>query len=99
MRLLGEAWGNRGLTGEEFDWWFYGNPEGSIVHVALVDGAVAGASSHMLARMTIGLCSFACHAVTSPAAQGLGIFTALQRSLEEEASARGVRSCSASGTR
>ena len=44
----------------------------------------------MLARMTIGLCSFACHAVTSPAAQGLGIFTALQRSLEEEATARGM---------
>jgi GNAT superfamily N-acetyltransferase len=94
VRMLGEAWGNRGLTAEEFDWWFGANPEGSLVKVALVDGKVAGASSHMLARMVVGgaerVCSFACHAVTTPAARGLGIFTELQRALEEEAQERGV---------
>ena len=44
-------------------------------------------------RMVIGgeerLMGFACHAVTDPVARGLGIFTALQRHLEERA--RGAR--------
>jgi len=92
--LLGEAWGNRGLTGDEFDWWFSGNPEGSITRVALIDGNVVGASSHMLARMVVGgeerVCSFACHAVTSPAASGRGIFTELQRTLDAAAQNQGM---------
>jgi hypothetical protein len=94
VRLLGEAWGNRGLSGDEFDWWFAGNPAGSMIKVALVDGQVAGVSAHMLARTAVGgaerIVSFSCHAATSPAARGLGIFTELQRSLDREAEERGI---------
>ena len=54
IRLLAEAWGARGLTTEEFEWWFGRNPEGSILRTALVDGQVAGVGAHMLARMVIG---------------------------------------------
>jgi len=94
VRLLGEAWGNRGLTVEEFEWWFGRNPAGSIIRVALVDGQVAGVGAHMLARTVVGgeerLVSFSCHAVTSPAASGRGIFTELQRALDQAAEEHGV---------
>ena len=94
VRLLGEAWGNRGLTTEEFEWWFGRNPAGSILRTALVDGEVAGVGAHMLARTVVGgnekLVSFSCHAVTSPAAAGRGIFTELQRALDEAAREQGV---------
>ncbi len=94
IRLLGDAWGNRGLTANEFEWWFERNPAGSILRTALVDGQVAGVGAHMLARMVIGgeerRVSFSCHAVTSPAASGRGIFTELQRALDQEAEEQGV---------
>ena len=93
IALLGQAWGNQGLSAEEFDWWFDRNPDGSVRSVARMDGRVVGASAHTLHRMVIGgerrLMGFACHAVTHPSARGLGIFTALQRHLEEEAAALG----------
>jgi hypothetical protein len=94
IRLLAEAWGNRGLTTEEFEWWFGRNPAGSILRTALVDGQVAGVGAHMLARMVIGgeerLVSWSCHAVTSPAASGRGIFTELQRALDQAAEEQGI---------
>ena len=94
LRLLAEAWGARGLTTEEFEWWFGRNPEGSILRTALVDGQVAGVGAHMLARMVIGgeerRVSFSCHAVTSPAASGRGIFTELQRALDQAAEEQGL---------
>jgi len=94
IRLLHGAWGNRGLTAEEFEWWFVRNPAGSILRTALVDGEVAGVGAHMLARMVVGgeerRVSFSCHAVTSPAASGRGIFTALQRALDEAAEEQGI---------
>lgn len=94
IRLLGDAWGNRGLTAEEFDWWFGRNPAGSILRTALVDGRVAGVGAHMLARMVVGgeerRVSWSCHAVTSPAASGRGIFTELQRALDRAAEEAGI---------
>jgi predicted N-acetyltransferase YhbS len=94
IRLLAEAWGNRGLSPEEFEWWFERNPAGSILRTALVDGQVAGVGAHMLARMVIGgeerRVSFSCHAVTSPAASGRGIFTELQRALDQAAQEQGI---------
>jgi len=94
IRLLAEAWGTRGLTTEDFEWWFGRNPEGSILRTALADGQVAGVGAHMLARMVIGgeekRVSFSCHAVTSPAASGRGIFTELQRALDQAAEEEGL---------
>jgi predicted N-acetyltransferase YhbS len=93
IRLLAGAWGNRGLSPDEFEWWFGRNPAGSILRTALVDGQVAGVGAHMLARMTIGgeerQVSWSCHAVTSPAASGRGIFTELQRELDRAAGEQG----------
>ena len=94
IRLLAEAWGNRGLSVDEFEWWFGRNPAGSILRAALVDGELAGVGAHMLAQAVVGgeqkLVSFSCHAVTSPAASGRGIFTELQRALDEAAQDQGV---------
>ena len=94
VRLLGEAWGNRGLSVDEFEWWFGRNPAGSILRAALVDGQLVGVGAHMLARAVVGgeekVVSFSCHAVTSPAAGGRGIFTELQRALDEAAQEQGV---------
>ena len=93
VAMLGQAWGAQGLTAAEFDWWFERNPDGSVLSVARMDGKVVAAAAHTLHRMVIGgeerLMGFACHAVTDPVARGLGIFTALQRHLEERAEALG----------
>ena len=94
LALLGDAWGHHGLSGEEFDWWFSGNPAGSLMSVARVDGKVVGVAAHSLLRMVLDgkeqLASFSVHATTHPSARGLGIFRELERKHEEEARARGV---------
>ena len=69
-------------------------PRAGILRTALVDGQVAGVGAHMLARMVIGgeerRVSFSCHAVTSPAASGRGIFTELQRAHDQAAEEQGL---------
>ena len=40
LALLGDAWGGGAMGGEAFDWWFDGNPAGSLRSVAVRDGAV-----------------------------------------------------------
>ncbi len=76
------------MGGETFDWWFDGNPAGSLRSVAVRDGEVAGAAGHSLARVVIGgreqLAQFSVHAVTAPKARGLGIFRALEQRHEEQ---------------
>ena len=94
LGLLDGAWGHRRLSGEEFDWWFAGNPAGSLMSVARMEGKVVGVAAHSLLPMVLDgehrLASFSVHATTHPSARGLGIFTALERRHEEEAEARGV---------
>ena len=94
LRLLHEAWGDDTLTGAEFDWWFARNPAGSLMSVAHDDGGVLGVASHSLYRMILGgeerLATFSVHATTVPAARGRGIFVALERKHEQEATERGV---------
>ena len=94
IRLLAQAWGARGLTTEEFDWWFGRNPEGSILRTALVDGQVAGVGAHMLARMVIGgeerRVSFSCHAVTSTRRERARDLHELQRALDQAAEEQGL---------
>jgi GNAT superfamily N-acetyltransferase len=94
LRLLGEAWGHRGLSGDEFDWWFLGNPAGSLMSVARGDGRVVGVAGHTLLRTVLGgeerLASFSVHATTDPAWRGRGIFAALESKHEREAEERGV---------
>lgn len=94
LRLLREAWGEEAMSGEEFDWWFDGNPAGSLRSVAVMNGRVVGVAAHSLYRMTLGgkerLASFSVHATTHASARGRGIFTALERRHEEQAAERGV---------
>src|SRR5438067_10237465 len=94
LRLLEDAWGDLALTGPEFGWWFRENPAGSLMSVALMQGRVVGVAAHSLFRMAVGektvLGSFSVHATTAEEARRQGIFEALERKHEEEATNRGV---------
>ena len=94
LGLLGEAWGDRTMTGDEFDWWFSRNPAGSLMSVARMDGRIVGVAAHSLARMVLDggqrLASFSVHATTHASARGQGIFAELERKHEREAAERGA---------
>jgi hypothetical protein len=94
LRLLRGAWGEEAMSGEEFDWWFDGNPAGSLRSVAVLDGRVVGVAAHSLYRVVLegeeAVASASVHAVTDPSARGRGIFVELERKHEREAAERGV---------
>jgi GNAT superfamily N-acetyltransferase len=94
LGLLGEAWGEGAMTEAEFDWWFDGNPAGSLRSVAVLDGRVVGVAGHSLYRMVLGgeerLATFSVHATTHESARGRGIFAALERKHEQEAQELGA---------
>jgi GNAT superfamily N-acetyltransferase len=94
LRLLRGAWGEGAMSGEEFDWWFDGNPAGSLRSVAVLDGRVVGVAAHSLYRVVLdgekAVASASVHAVTDPSARGRGIFVELERKHEREATERGV---------
>lgn len=94
LRLLHQAWGDGAMGGDEFDWWFDGNPAGSLRAVAVVDGEVAGASGYSLARLVLGgraaLGQFSLHSVTGEKARGLGIFRGISVKLIDRGLAQGV---------
>ncbi len=94
LGLLRKAWGVRTMTGAEFDWWFAGNPAGSLMSVARIKGRVVGVAAHSLARMVLAgderLAAFSVHATTHESARGQGIFVELERKHEREAQERGV---------
>jgi GNAT superfamily N-acetyltransferase len=94
LGLLREAWGEGAMSEAEFDWWFDGNPAGSLRSVAVLDGRVVGVAGHSLYRMVLGgkerLATFSVHATTHPSARGRGIFAALERKHEQEAAERGA---------
>jgi hypothetical protein len=88
LRLLGDAWGGGAMGGATFDWWFDGNPAGSVRSVAVRDGEIVGVAGHSLYRLVVDgrqrLGQFSVHAVTAPEARGLGIFRALELRHEEQ---------------
>jgi GNAT superfamily N-acetyltransferase len=94
LGLLRRAWGERTMSGAEFDWWFAGNPAGSLMSVARIKGRVVGVAAHSVARTVLGgderLASFSVHATTHESARGQGIFAELERKHEREAKERGV---------
>ena len=93
LALLHEAWGEGSMTGAEFDWWFGGNPAGSLLSTAELDGRTVGVAGHSLARLVLGgeerLGQFSVHATTAASARGLGIFRALELRHEEQGAQRG----------
>jgi hypothetical protein len=94
LRLLDEAWGTRALTPAEFDWWFDGNPAGSLRSVARAEGRTVGVAGHSLMRMALAgeerLVSFSVHATTDAGFRGHGIFAELERRHEREAQELGA---------
>ena len=94
LRLLRGAWGEGAMSGEEFDWWFDGNPAGSLRSVAVVDDRVVAVAGHSLYAVALEgelrTASFSVHAVTHPSARGRGIFVELERKHEREAQEMGV---------
>jgi GNAT superfamily N-acetyltransferase len=94
LRLLRGAWGEGAMSGAEFDWWFDGNPAGSLRSVAVLDRRVVGVAGHSLYAMALDgelrTASFSVHAVTHPSARGRGIFVELERRHEREATEMGV---------
>lgn len=94
LALLREAWGERAMSGEEFDWWFDRNPTGSVISVARADGRVVGAAAHSLLPMVVDgepcTASWSLHAVTHPSARGRGVFAEVERRNELEARERGA---------
>jgi hypothetical protein len=93
LTLLGDAWGGGAMGAETFDWWFDGNPAGSMRSVAVRNGDVVGAAGHSLCRLVVDgqerLGQFSVHAVTAPDSQGLGIFRELELRHEEQGRNRG----------
>lgn len=93
LGLLREAWGEGSMTAAEFDWWFGGNPAGSLLSTAELDGRVVGVAGHSLARLVLDgqerLGQFSVHATTHASARGLGIFQALELRHEQEGTERG----------
>jgi len=88
LALLGKAWGGGAMGGETFDWWFDGNPAGSLRSVAIREDEVVGVAGHSRCRLVVdgreSVGQFSVHAVTAPEARGLGIFRALELRHEEQ---------------
>ena len=83
LGLLHQAWGDRAMSGQEFDWWFGRNPAASLMSVAKSDGRVVGVAAHSLFRMILEgeerTVSFSVHAVTHPSARGQGRVEVIDR--------------------
>jgi GNAT superfamily N-acetyltransferase len=94
LRLLRGAWGEGAMSPDDFDWWFDGNPAGSLRSVAVLDDRVVGVAGHSLSAAVLDgelrTASFSVHAVTHPSARGRGIFVELERKHEREAQGMGV---------
>ncbi len=91
LALMQETYGEA-MSPVEFDWWFDRNPAGPrILNEARDDdGTALGALAMSFAAMSQGLAAFAVHAVTTPAARGRGVFSALELHNEEEAAQAGA---------
>ncbi len=94
LGLLRGAWGDRAVSGDEFDWWLGRNPSGSVVSVARADGRVVGGAAHSLLPMVVDgtrrLTSWSLYAVTDESVRGRGVWAALETRNEEEAARRGA---------
>ena len=95
VRLLRDTRDGGGLSPEEFDWWFDGNPtQPRLMAVAEIDGGVVGVASHTPYRMRLDgreqLATASVHAGTDPVARGRGIFRALEVRNEEAGRRAGV---------
>jgi GNAT superfamily N-acetyltransferase len=86
LGLMQETYGSA-MSSAEFDWWFDANPAGPRVLNGARDenGKLLGVLAMSYARTSHVLAAFAVHAVTTPAARGHGVFSALELHNEEQA--------------
>ena len=86
LALMQENYG-AAMSPTEFDWWFDRNPAGRrILNEARdEDGTPLGVLAMSCFLMSQGLASYAVHAVTTPAARGRGVFSALELHNEQDA--------------
>jgi len=94
LDLLREAWQDRAVSGDEFDWWLGRNPAGSVISVARMDGRVVGAGAHSLLPMVVDgercIASWSLYAVTHSSARGRGVWAEIESRNEREAAERGA---------
>lgn len=94
LGLLREAWGDRAVSGDEFDWWLGRNPAGSVISVARMDGRVVGAGAHSLLPMVVDgervVASWSLYAVTHSSVRGRGVWVEVESRNEREAAERGA---------
>ncbi|HET7572830.1 MAG TPA: hypothetical protein VFJ77_09225 [Gaiellaceae bacterium] len=92
LALMRETYGDGALTAAEFEWWFERNPvPPRLVSLARGDdGTPLGTLAMSPVRADACLAACSVHGVTTPAARGRGVFTALERRNEAAAAAAGV---------
>jgi len=95
LALMREVYEGAGWSEQEFDWWFEQNPAGRFsVSLAEVDGRVVGAAAHSTARWVLGGrdadVAATHHVMTSPAARGKGVFSALEVRNDERSAEAGA---------
>jgi GNAT superfamily N-acetyltransferase len=90
LALMQENYG-AAMSPAEFEWWFDCNPAGPrILTEARDDVTPLGVLAMSFFRMRHGLAAYAVHAVTTPAARGRGVFSALELHNEQAAAAAGA---------
>ncbi|MBV8259189.1 MAG: hypothetical protein JO073_15375 [Actinobacteria bacterium] len=90
VALMEETYG-RSMPVAEIEWWFANPAAPQFLNAARDDdGKALGILGMSLFRLRSGIASYALHAVTSPAARGRGVFSAINRLNEEQARAAGA---------
>jgi hypothetical protein len=88
LELMHDAWGERSMTDEEFDWWFERNPTGEhLIAVALDNDEVIGVAGTSCFLMQLDrkreIGTFSVHATTRADARSRGVFQRLELHNEE----------------
>jgi len=92
LALMRETYADGAMSEAEFDWWFDRNPvPPRLVSAARDDeGTALGVLAMTPVGTDAGPAACSVHGVTTSAARGRGVFTALERHNEAEAAAAGV---------
>jgi GNAT superfamily N-acetyltransferase len=92
LALMRETYGDGALSAEEFEWWFERNPvPPRLVTIARDDdGSPLGTLAMSPVRTDACLAACSVHGVTTPAARGKGVFTALERHNEAAIADAGI---------
>ena len=92
LALMRQTYGDAAMGGDVFEWWFDRNPVPPRVVSAAreEDGTALGVLAMSPVRADACLAACSVHGVTTPAARGRGVFTALERHNEAALAEAGV---------